>query len=459
MKKNLRQLSLLLILFCSIFFSSNNRLSIVEATVPECESPDCEKKITICHAAGRDGTTHYRTLDISYNAVYGPGGHFNENGTPRAGHENDHLGACTCSELINCPITTSTSSPTCKPTRKPTHKPTHKPTRKPTSMPTNPDVTNTPTLTPTQIPEVTNTPTPTIIPTPTPTPLPGVGGDNGGNPPGPYVCADAKPGTPSNLTASCVSSTEVRLNWTAASDPHTSYVLAYGPSIGDYRFGSPDIGNGTEYTVRSLTPNTQYCFYIHAQNNCMPGDKSNVVCISCGSSTQTSNILGAVDNYNPLVSGIRDSYGGVILGETTEMPDTAEVKYSEEKLPSGNTMDATHSIAIPSLNLEENIYIPQKIGDEFTVGHREVLFDKMNGSEVYYGHNGTDVFGNLYRLNKGAEVEVTENGVEKTYQVEEKLFVHKSQVESLDSGEDQIILTTCSYTQPDYRIVIKATIK
>ena len=456
MRKNLKQLGLLLILFCSIFFSSNNRhqISIVEANVPECVSLECGKKIIICHAAGQDGTTHYQTLDISYNAVYGQGGHFYENGTPRAGHENDHLGACTCSELINCPIT-----PTLTPTSIPTSIPTCPPTSTPTSIPTKPEVSNTPTSTPTQIPEVTNTPTPTIIPTPTPTPLPGVGGDDGGSPPGPYICTDAKPGTPSNLTASCVSSTEVKLNWTAASDPHTSYVLAYGPSIGDYRFGSPDMGNGTEYTVKSLTPNTQYCFYIHAQNNCMPGDKSNVVCISCGSSTRTSNILGAVDNYNPLVSGIRDSYGGVILGETTEMPDTAEVKYFEEKLPSGNTIDTTHSIAIPSLNLKENIYIPQKIGDQFTVGHREVLFDEMNGNEVYYGHNGTDVFGNLYRLNKGAEVEVTENGVEKTYQVEEKLFVHKSQVETLDLGDDQIILTTCSYTQPDYRIVIKATIK
>jgi len=53
-----------------------------------------EDKVTICHAAGRVGTTHYIELTIGYSAVFGPGGHFNENGTPQAGHELDYLGPC-----------------------------------------------------------------------------------------------------------------------------------------------------------------------------------------------------------------------------------------------------------------------------------------------------------------------------------------------------------------------------
>jgi hypothetical protein len=53
-------------------------------------------KVTICHAAGQDGTTKFVTLKISENAVYKEnGGHFFENGTPRAGHEDDYFGACT----------------------------------------------------------------------------------------------------------------------------------------------------------------------------------------------------------------------------------------------------------------------------------------------------------------------------------------------------------------------------
>ncbi len=48
-------------------------------------------KVTICHAAGLDGTTHYIKITVGYPAAFGPSGHFYENGTPRAGHEQDVL--------------------------------------------------------------------------------------------------------------------------------------------------------------------------------------------------------------------------------------------------------------------------------------------------------------------------------------------------------------------------------
>ncbi|MEP6618058.1 MAG: hypothetical protein ABJE47_02035 [bacterium] len=52
-------------------------------------------KITLCHAAGRAGTTHYITLNISANAA---SAHLDAHGTPQAGHELDYLGACTTPE-------------------------------------------------------------------------------------------------------------------------------------------------------------------------------------------------------------------------------------------------------------------------------------------------------------------------------------------------------------------------
>lgn len=53
-----------------------------------------QQKIYICHAAGLEGTTQYVTLHLPPEAVYGQAGHFYENGTPRAGHEQDYLGKC-----------------------------------------------------------------------------------------------------------------------------------------------------------------------------------------------------------------------------------------------------------------------------------------------------------------------------------------------------------------------------
>ena len=56
-----------------------------------------EEKITICHAAGDEFTTHFIELTLSPNGVFGGGGqagHFNEDGTPKAGHEQDVFGPC-----------------------------------------------------------------------------------------------------------------------------------------------------------------------------------------------------------------------------------------------------------------------------------------------------------------------------------------------------------------------------
>jgi hypothetical protein len=45
-------------------------------------------KITICHAAGRAGTSKYVEITVSRNASYA---HLDEHGTPRAGHEEDYI--------------------------------------------------------------------------------------------------------------------------------------------------------------------------------------------------------------------------------------------------------------------------------------------------------------------------------------------------------------------------------
>lgn len=74
------------------------------------------EKVTICHAAGQEGTTHYITLTIGYNAVYGPAGHFYENGTPRAGHEQDYLGPCQGDSETPTPTPTETETPPPTPT-------------------------------------------------------------------------------------------------------------------------------------------------------------------------------------------------------------------------------------------------------------------------------------------------------------------------------------------------------
>jgi hypothetical protein len=51
--------------------------------------------VTFCHVAGlAEDPANTVTLTLPENAVYGEAGHFNENGTPKAGHEQDYLGPC-----------------------------------------------------------------------------------------------------------------------------------------------------------------------------------------------------------------------------------------------------------------------------------------------------------------------------------------------------------------------------
>jgi outer membrane biosynthesis protein TonB len=132
-----------------------------------------EAKVTLCHAAGLDGTTQFVTLTVAYPAAYGPAGHFNENGTPNAGHEQDYLGECTPP-----PPPPPTPEPKdcvgdkCEPT------PTPAPTESPVPTPT-------PTVAPSASPTPTVAPSPSSVPTAKPTTPPtdtvgSTGGTSGG---------------------------------------------------------------------------------------------------------------------------------------------------------------------------------------------------------------------------------------------------------------------------------------
>ncbi len=65
--------------------------------IPDPAKANGQDKITICHATSSE-TNPYVTLTLAYPAVYGPAGHFNENGTTQAGHEEDYFGECKTEE-------------------------------------------------------------------------------------------------------------------------------------------------------------------------------------------------------------------------------------------------------------------------------------------------------------------------------------------------------------------------
>jgi len=64
------------------------------------------EKVYVCHAAGQAGTDKFVTVYVPVNDGGFPNGHYTEDGTQLAGHEDDYLGRCVTEET-----TTTTEGP------------------------------------------------------------------------------------------------------------------------------------------------------------------------------------------------------------------------------------------------------------------------------------------------------------------------------------------------------------
>jgi hypothetical protein len=90
-----------------------------------------EGERTICHVAGlANDPANFIILTLPLQAIYA--GHIDENGTPKAGHEQDFF-INSPEDAARCAPPTPTATPTNAPTDTPTHTPTFTPTNTPTA--------------------------------------------------------------------------------------------------------------------------------------------------------------------------------------------------------------------------------------------------------------------------------------------------------------------------------------
>ncbi len=109
------------------------------------------------------------------------------------------------------------------------------------------------------------------------------------------MCSDQPPGgKPPRIYGALAETTDsIRLYFTPADGPTTSYVLSYGRSPGSQEYGSSNLGvlskEQMSYVVKDLQPNMTYYFRIRGQNGCAAGGWSDEVKASTKTTAYSSS--------------------------------------------------------------------------------------------------------------------------------------------------------------------------
>ncbi len=159
------------------------------------------------------------------------------------------------------------------------------------------------------------------------------------------VCNDTKPASaPILLSAESTGQNEVTLTWSKASDPATYYLITYGLSPGEQKFGNPNVGDNatTSYTVKGLSSGQTYYFKVRAGNGCMPGDFSNELSATPNGTTLASNPIA------------QDFLPGVLGEKTTTATSSATL--DQEILGNSNVSNTKTSTDEPQRD-NRNIYL------------------------------------------------------------------------------------------------------
>lgn len=145
------------------------------------------------------------------------------------------------------------------------------------------------------------------------------------------LCNDTKPGSAPTLLSATAGQNSVTLNWSAAADPVTYYLVNYSLTPGVFQYGNPNVGgSGTRsYTVEGLSGGITYYFKVRAGNGCAPGSYSNELSATPGGAVISGpaagfipGVLGASTTREQLTSGAELSEGEVLATESAKLSPT-----------------------------------------------------------------------------------------------------------------------------------------
>ncbi|KKR16845.1 MAG: hypothetical protein UT77_C0002G0027 [Candidatus Daviesbacteria bacterium GW2011_GWC2_40_12] len=134
------------------------------------------------------------------------------------------------------------------------------------------------------------------------------------------TCNDVKPGSaPTLLSAVATGANEVTLTWSKAADPVTGYMIAFGLTSGDLRFGDPNQGskNDTQRVIKNLSGGTTYFFRVKAANGCNASDYSNEIAVKATGQALSTNIPAG---FQEGVLGAQTDQGSTGTGGAIDYP-------------------------------------------------------------------------------------------------------------------------------------------
>jgi LPXTG-site transpeptidase (sortase) family protein len=133
----------------------------------------------------------------------------------------------------------------------------------------------------------------------------------------------------------------------------------------------------------------------------------------------------------------------------------------ENDRPTSNTKNTPVTLKIDKLNLRLPIQAATVHGNTWDLYDQSVAWLSTSaiageGNTVLYAHDWINLFGYLYKLKKGDELKVMQNGKWLAYQVTDNHLINPGDVSAVLSSKNQLTLYTCEGTFDSKRRIVYA---
>jgi len=196
------------------------------------------------------------------------------------------------------------------------------------------------------------------------------------------VQLDPPPTTPTNLTATAVSGSQINLSWTASTDDVgvTGYLIESCAGVGCSTFARLVTVPGTTYNNTGLTPNTSYTYQVRATD--AAGNFSPYSTTATATTLNTiSGLVAAYSFDEGTGSTVNDLSGNGNTGTITNATWTTSGKYGNALVFNGTNSLITIPDA-PSLDLSTGMTLEAWVYPTVVNGHwTDVIY---KGHDIYY---------------------------------------------------------------------------